>query len=352
MKLKHSTEQQVLLRILKGEIPSHLNNVNVDGLYNLFQRHRLFPIASEIIHLLDEKSRGRWKNTIQVHTIRSLHLTSILHKIVGAYKSKGIEAIPLKGPVLSQRLYGNTGSRHFVDLDILIRGEEIIPIIEIAKGLGLTLRFPKQDLLSNQWSYYFRYKKDIGLFWKEHGVFVELHTGIDNYELLDDTEENPLWEALSEQKMGSTHFHVMNHGSSFLYMAFHGAFHQYFRLFWLRDVAEALNSWELDHQKILSDARSLGIERLLGVTLLLTKEYFGIKIPDEYQGYFRSDYGIIQKLSHNCMKRIRGPEKLSFTGKLNRHYYMLLLKPGLHYKWNVIKSLYHRWYIAEFLGGH
>jgi hypothetical protein len=30
----------------------------------------------------------------------------------------------------------------------------------------------------------------------------------------------------------------------------------------------------------------------------------------------------------------------------------MLLKPGLKYRWTVFKSLFHRWYIRKFLGGH
>jgi len=352
MRLKNSTEHQVLLNILKGDIPSHLDDVNTDILYNLFQRHRLFPLASEIINLLDEKNREKWKNAIQVRTIKSLQLASNLKEVTGTFKAEGIESIPLKGPVLAQRLYGDIGSRHSVDLDLLVRAEQIERIIEIAKDLGYTLTFPNPGFSARRWNYYFRYKKEIGMHNRDQGIFLELHAGIDNHSLIRQSKEDLLWEGLSEQTVGDSHYLSMNEDHTFLYLTFHGGMHQFTRLFWLRDVAEALKRWSLDHQKILIKARSLGIERMLGMALVLAREYFNTGIPDDYHEYLKKDARAIRSLVQQCNYRILGPENPSFSARIRRQDYWLLLKPGLSHIWRLIKGLFHRWYIGKFLGGH
>jgi len=352
MRLKQSTEQQVLLNLLKGDLPTHLDGVDIDALFLLFQRHRLFPIASGIVELLDDKGKEKWKSTIQNLSLRTLRQTAVLDKIVNGFKEEGIEVIPLKGPVLSQHLYGNLNSRHSVDLDILILEEDIGRIVEISSKLGYTLRFPKQGYSNRKWNYYFKYKKDIGLANPEDRIFVELHTGIDNHELLNPEEELQLWTDLTKQKIGGTAFYCMNNESSFLYLAYHGGLHQYTRLFWLRDVAEALTRWALDHNKILVHARELGIIRLLGVSMELASEFFGSDIPPEYKPYLSKENKCIQRLFLVCKNRILGTETLSITGRINRQIYILSLKPGIYYKWAVIKSVIHRWYIGKFLGGH
>jgi len=352
MRLKKSTEQQVLLNILKGELPTHLDNVNVSELFNLFQRHRLFPMATGIIELLDEGSKKQWKNTIKAHTLRSLHYTSVLSNIITGFRNEGIEAIPLKGPILAHSLYGNIGDRHFWDLDILIRGKDITQITEFAEGLGYSLSYPKSGLSLRQWTYYFKYKKDIGLLNQDQQAFVELHTGIYYSDLLNQANEDLFLEDLTDIEVGGISFRSMNVSNTFLYLVFHGGIHMYFRLFWLRDVAEGLRRWDLDHERIFSDARNLGIERLLGVSLELCSHYFNSEIPKEYHPFCNKESRILLKLKQLCIQRIQGQEHLSFTGRLKRQWYIFSLKPGFLYKWAIVKSIFHRWYIGKFLGGH
>ena len=97
--LEISAEQQVLFKILKGDHSFHLDDVNPDRLFSLFQRHRLFPLASDIVNLLDEKEREKWKKAILTRTIRSLHHTSLLVSLISEFANEEIEAIPFKGPV-------------------------------------------------------------------------------------------------------------------------------------------------------------------------------------------------------------------------------------------------------------
>lgn len=352
MGLKQSNELQVLLNLLRGELPSHLKEVDVYQLFRLFQRHRLLPLASDIIELLDEPNRVKWKHTIQTLNLRSLHLSAELGKIITGFNKAGIKAIPLKGPVLAQSLFGNLGSRHSVDLDILIKGVEITRILEVAEGLGFVQTFPKSGLSSKQWDHYFRYKKEMGLTNANQSVFVELHQGIDNLNILNPSEKYLLFEDLSKQKIGGSEFYCMNFESSFLYLAFHGGLHQYRRLFWLRDITTALERWKLDHFKILADAKKLGMERLLGVSLLLASHYFNTEIPAVYQPYIKENKKILQRLRNFCMEQILGPENFSFSKRIARLLYILSLKPGIFYKCSVIRGIFHRWYLAKFLGGN
>ncbi len=345
-------EQKVLIELLCKKFINSLEELNIGQLFELFQRHKLFPIASEIIPLLEENEKKQWKNAIQNCTLGSMHLSSMLGVVIGDFRNEGIEAISLKGPVLAYSLYGDIGKRNFGDLDLLVQREDVERVIELANGIGYELIHPKQNLSQKRWNYYFKYKKDVGLANRDNGVFIELHIGIYYHELLKSSQEELLWQDLSEEVIGGTPVKCMNKDNTFLYLTYHGGQHQYSRLFWLRDVAEVIRRWELDHQKILENAKSLGIERLLGVSLELVKEFFDVEVPSDYVEYLEEDETRIQKLKQLCINRILGPEELNVMGKLRRHYYLLLLKSGIKYKWAVINSIFHRWYIRKFLGGH
>jgi hypothetical protein len=350
--LKITAEQKVLFKTLKGDSSIELGDANPDRLFNLFQRHRLFSETYNILQLLDEQNRVKWEKTIRTLTIRSLRHTSVLGSLVESYEKEGIKAIPLKGPLLAHSLYGNIGSRHFVDLDILIRGVEIERIIGIAEASGFSLKFPSPGLSLRQWDYYFKYKKDIGMYNKESGVFLELHTGIDSHKLISIDKGELLWKDLIEENIGGSRIWSMNNENNFLYLAFHGGIHRYARLFWLRDVAEAITRWKLNHELILENAKLLGIERLLGVSLELASQYFNVPIPEQYALYLEKDKKIISKLKNHCNSRILSHENLSVTGDLRKYHFLLELKSGIKHKCSVVTGIFNRWYIEKYLGGH
>ena len=342
-----SKEHQLLFDLLKGIPPKNLDGVDADALYLLFQRHRLFPIASVIMGLLDEQGITKWKKAVHSKTMKSLHHTVILGQIMDAYQKVGIQVYPLKGPVLAQTIYKSIGERHFRDLDIMKRGGDIHQVIDIAGDLGYELKSPKMGLTQKQWRYYLKHKKHIELFKKDIGVLVEIHTSIENHGLLtapdvDEFLRNPLIE-----KVGNASYPCLNRESTFLYLVIHGGLHQYRRLFWLRDVAEALKRWKLDHQRILTMAESIGIERLLGASLLLSQEYFDTDIPREYRKYLEENNNIINRLKRSSMYMIEGPEFPTFRGRLRLHFFTLRIKSGLYHKCKVIVETMHRVYIGK-----
>jgi len=337
-----SKEQEVLFNILKGDNPTSLDGIDTRILFDLFRRHRLFPMAPTLLPLLEEEERERWKKAIQFRTLRSMQQLTVLNKIINSLKELGIEAIPIKGPVLSQQLYGSIGARHFSDLDVLVPGVEISQIIENLETLGFSLKFPKPNTSVRQWKYYTRHKKHFGLYHEKNGVMLELHTSIDNPVLLNSNDVSHFLKKLEKWKVGGTIFHSMTNTYTFLYLTLHGGVHQYRRLFWLRDVAEAMNRWDIDHRDVLAISKKMGIEHILGVSLLLSKEYFNSDIPAVYSDYLKRNQRILQKLKHSSINMITGPEFPDMKRKLERHIFMLRLKASLHYKYRVISELIHR----------
>ncbi len=349
---KVSKEHQILFQTLKGDQFLLNEDINPDRLFSLYQRHRLFPLASGIIELLDEKERGKWKTAIQARIIKALHYTSVLSNIISEFNKKGIEAISLKGPVLVSSLYGDVGQRQFRDLDLLVRKENLTQAVKILKEKGFELFSPAAEFSERQWDYYYRYKYDITLINKGQGVIIELHTSIYYPRLFNASKENLLSENLMEIVVGGIAVKSMNRDNTLLYLAIHGGHHLFFRLFWLRDVAEVIKRWELDHAKILENAKQLEVERLLGVSLELAKEFFNVEIPEEYRSYLKEDAKCLKRLKRICTKAILGPEFSSFWGRMKRLFFFLSLRPGLRYKWKVVISFLHRWHINNVLGGH
>ena len=344
-----SKTHRVFLEILKGSIPSQLEGVDTNELFELFQRHRLFNLAPEILDQLDDNTRQKWKQTIQAKTLKSLHLTSILTGILQDFEKMGIDVMPLKGPVLAQTLYQDSGQRQFRDLDLYVARENIDVAINLLEKSGYEWLSPKRKFSHKQWKYYYRYKYDVGLINREQGVVIELHCGLYYPELFEVSKQDNFWREPEMIQMGQTSVTLMNRENTFLYLTIHGGHHLYFRLFWLRDVAEGLRRWDLDHKSIIDTAKELKVERLLMVSLLLANSFFGIEIPKDYKIHIARDDKRLNNLTRICTDAILGKELPAFKGKLERFYFYLNLQPGMNYRWLVLENLIHRWYIRRFM---
>jgi len=346
------SENKTLGHILKVVGRADLNGISNQVLLDFFHRHRLFAMTDDVfLGQFETKEHALWLDTKRKYVLRSIQLTQELVKIIKHLNTAEIEFVALKGPVLAHRLYGDIGERHFGDLDIVIKLDSINHVIHILGEIGYRMVYPKSGFSQNRWDYYFKYKRDVGLVHEDSGVVVELHVGVYRHELLRSVDEKLLWEGLDSKNIGGIDVPCMSLNNSFLYLLFHGGYHQYFRLFWLRDIAEALIKWNLDHKLILKNSLEMGIDRFVGVGLLLAEEFFMIPPPEEYDSYLSQYKSELKKLKLSCIDRINDPVEESYSMKLKRLKYQLGLKPGLNYKWSVFTSTVHRWYIRKFLGG-
>lgn len=346
--LKPTNEQQLLFNILKGAPPVSLEGVDTLILFDLFRRHRFFPLAPILLPLLEEGECERWKRAIRIGSVRTLGFISRLHEILETLHTEGIEVMPLKGPVLAQALYGDVSQRHMRDLDLLVAPGEMQRALRVLQESGYMLKIPGKELSARQWRTYLRHQYDVGLVHREQGSMLELHTRIAYPGLLGGVEHLITDDPESVEIAGRT-VRCMSREGTFLYLAIHGAHHLFFRLFWLRDLAEALNRWELDHARILYMARQMGIERMLGVGLRLTGSVFGNSIPAEYQPLLKENDIILNNMEKRCRRAILNPRFSGWKSRLNVLHFYMNLKPGWRYKWGTLKAVFHRWYIRKFL---
>ena len=339
-----------MFRLLRGEFTSLPEGTDPDRLLQLLQRHRLMPLSAPVREQLPEEQQEQWKMLLQQKTLQSLKISAETAHLIQALKREGIVAIPLKGSVLAHTLYGDVGLRHFNDIDLLIDRADLEQTAEVLSGLGYRQLYPC-SLSPRQERVYTRYKKDAGFFNREQRLFIELHYGIYVHELLRRADEPAIRDATEKVELHNEEIVVFDRATTFIYLVYHGCLHQFFRLFWLRDVAEALQRWELDHAAILEKMRSLGLERMAGIAMLLAERWFAVQVPDPFRKVI-SEEPAVQRLVESCQQRILGPEQESFSMKFRRHRYLLGLKPGLKYKWAVLWSIFQRWRIRKFMGGH
>lgn len=320
----------------------------------LHERHRIhLPLSHLHAHSPEEQHAiDKLKVAQQENSARALYLLQSLISLLRLFGEKKVWALPLKGPVLAQELYGDPGMRSSIDLDFLIRGDDFQRALGILKDQGFKLINPQRCSSTRQWQRYFAYKKDVRLRRDSDALLVEMHLDLYYPDLYARTKAPLLWEHTLERPFHGQVIQVMDSHQELLYLAIHGASHQYFRLFWLRDFAVALKQWQLDHQSVLELAERIGTVRLLLLSLKLSQDFYGTGIPGEYEMPLRKDRKVLQKLCRWSHRRILGNEKLGWRAKVERHLFFLSLRRGMSYKVRYVWNIYMRWHIRRFLGGH
>jgi hypothetical protein len=76
---------------------------------------------------------------------------------------------------------------------------------------------------------------------------------------------------------------------SLLVLCLHAAKHLWTRLIWLADIAETLRIQTIDYALVFSQARALGIARILDVSFWLVKNVLRVEIPKPAEEMIAAD---------------------------------------------------------------
>jgi hypothetical protein len=347
--LKLSSEELFLQNFLRGSTSGDLEKLEQRSLFRLFRRHRLIHLSGELTQYLDPDIKTDWEQAIQRAKIKSLLQLSALDQLMKSFCDEGIGAIPLKGPVMAHQIYGDLKQRYSRDLDLLVNPDKIHRAMEVAREQGYELHKPGRELSKKEWTQYFRYQYDVGMYNAKLQVYLELHTRLLYPDMFTSEEEQSFTSDLTNVRIAGTDVKAMDQHSTLLYLVIHGAHHLYFRLFWLRDVAEAFKRWDLDHLAILSRARQLRIERILGTSLLLIQRYFDVPVPEVYTEYLIKERKWLNRMERYAVSAIHGPGIPTLRGRIRRLSYFLIWRHGLKHRSETLSNMIHRWLIRHFI---
>jgi len=359
--MKPTIEQQVLLELLKGELEELPAGFDAGLFLQLLRRHKLLPLAVKVLGMVDEKTKTAWKEVLHGWVFRSAILFNELKQVIRILEKQQIRVISLKGPTLSHLLYQNPHGRFYSDLDLVLHPGELTKAVMALSETGYTLKRPSIDLSDDQWRTYFENLNDVGLVNREKRVYIELHRGIYVPGLLEQEAEKLFLDLTTEYEINGFRFNSLRPASYFLYLCFHGAKHMYFRLCWLRDVAEFLRRDDLDVNEVVTLARDLEMEKVVRISLALANRYFGIAIPPGFGPVVnRLDHpGIMLGLADRIIlgpgrtrlfkdvlyiggrrKTRRGIDRARFSHWLSRNLFLFLLRNSARDRFSYIYRIF------------
>lgn len=177
----------------------------------LLQRPETAPAAADSLRTVERKA-----------AVGALYWTSELRQLLAAFARADIKAVPLKGPFLGERLYGDSALRVNHDLDILVERQAIAQAENVLAAMGFRPGAPD----------------DYHRPWYRGATTVEVHHDVDNPLAFDfDTagalgralpatfHKEPCWKFAPEDEL--------------LFLCLHGVRHRFERLSLVQDLALA-----------------------------------------------------------------------------------------------------------------
>jgi Uncharacterised nucleotidyltransferase len=256
------------------------------------------------------------KKTCRANTVRCLYLTAELLRLLELFRSKGIEAVTYKGPVLAAQAYGDVALREFEDVDIVLRQRDLPAAHEVVVALGYKPKFEwilspgaSASLVPGEYNY-----RDI-----ERRAMIEMHTELTlrHYPVppnLDEFFRNTLQVRLADRD-------VPTFAPEYLLpmLCIHGSKDFWERLSWIADVSELIQACPgLDWNKTLRIARSLRATRILHLGLTLAETLLEAELPSEIAAAVQAD-GMAKELAREIAQRhlLRTFQTLDAAGRFN-----------------------------------
>jgi len=279
----------------------------------LADHHRVFPAVYAAVE--NRSDVPAWiRNELEVrfkrHARQTLRLSAETAGILRKFRDSGIDAMPHKGAVQAQRLFGDPAMRQFGDLDFLVREADVararIALEELGYQQNLTLS-PRQE------NEYLRAGNEYVFGCDQGKNLVELQWQIlpRFYSVPFDMEA--LFSRSVETEFEAERVRVLRNEDLMMVLCAHAAKHRWEHLGMVRDIAR-LASFDLDWEWIDAEARRLGILRIVTVSLLLVRNLLRRELPQRLRIGKDSQ---CEKLADTAELRLRAgsysnPESLSY----------------------------------------
>ncbi|HEY2544904.1 MAG TPA: nucleotidyltransferase family protein [Candidatus Acidoferrum sp.] len=241
---------------------------------------RLANYDENSIPLENQESLRSWR---RAHTLFTMNLAVEMIRLFDSFGAAGVEALVIKGPVLSARCYGDPGLRQYGDLDLIVRDKDILRSTELMIALGYEPSVPLTAIQAKKipGEYVFRQSNS--------KLLVEFHT---QRTFRYHPRALPVEELFKTQALVNIDTHeipALPPEDELVLICIHGAKHFWEQLSYIADVAAFVSNQELDWTRVERAASEVCGERMLHVGLRLAAEVLGAPLPEKIAALVASD---------------------------------------------------------------
>lgn len=246
-----------------------------DELFRISTAHGILPLVDRNLGpvrdaLLNADTRECWRGAVAAATLAGLQMHRELQRLQRILADAGIPVVPLKGPALADRLYGDSALRVSADLDLLIPLEKLDAASALLKKEGWHPDFDPKRMAS---------LTDTRVRWN-HGTFTHNQRG-----WIVEVHWQLFITWLGRRSMPLTANDWLNADRSdneelLLYLCLHGTKHWWRQLKWVVDIDRCVRlAHGLDWERLSRVAGARGCQRALDLGLWLACEFCGLQLP-------------------------------------------------------------------------
>jgi len=252
-----------------------------DALVELATEHGVIGIvATRLLALNDDAVpavvREKLQTRLRAQHLFTLSMAAELFRLLEDFERAGIEALLVKGPLISVLAYGDPAIRSYVDLDLIVRDRDILAATRHMIAMGFAAKVPERAILAGKVPGEYVFRRT------DTQCVIELHT---ERTLRYYPRFMPIEDLYSRQARVPIDGHdvpVLSLEDELVSNCIHGAKHFWERLIWVADItAMGVRHPELDWRKARQAAQDVGAERMLRVGLQLGASVFGVQPPSE-----------------------------------------------------------------------
>lgn len=246
------------------------------GVYSPFHR----AVIKHASDLIDEEMSEALDYLDDGIKIKNEGMTAELLRVISLLEAEGIDVLSFKGPVLAQMLYGDIALRQYVDLDLLIKKEDIEKIESLLISEGYIAALELTPVQKEVWK---KTRHDLGFKHHEKSIKLEVH-----WALLDDDYPvsislSDVWKYPEKVRISDQNLNTFSSEELFSYLCVHGSKHLWERLAWIKDIDVFIRTKEIAWESLIKKAESSRLEMMIELGLSLSSLLFKTPLPQEIE---------------------------------------------------------------------
>src|SRR5687767_1814487 len=277
----------------------------------LARRHAIVPLVYKQLkhHVPPEKLQQFKKHSLE-NSARNVVLTAELCRLIKLFSDEGIEAVPYKGPILALFAYDDLALRRFVDLDVIVKKQDVARARDLLLADNYALSKPltneQQDLL-------LRTQNNLQFTKDNRRLIVELHWEVAPHLFASTVQSEILWQHLVSFNLNGTTVQTLSADDLLFSLCVHGSRHLWERLGWICDVAELISRRNLNWTALLDRAARADGERMFLLGLHLADKLLNAPLPPEVKRRCAADKRL-ESLAADIVEHLfNGPEHIPAT---------------------------------------
>jgi len=254
-----------------------------DLLLELAEEHGVLGLLSKrLAPALHERvppvAREKLQARMRSQQLFVLGLTADLFEVLEEFDRNTIEAILVKGPIVSLLAYGDPATRNYADLDLLVRHRQILAATQGMQRLGYEADVPENAIEAGKIPGEYVFKR------AGRPQLIELHTEPTFRYYPKPMRIEEMYSRRRMVKLDGREIPALSVEDELLLNCIHGGKHFWERLMWIADIALIVGrNRELSWDNVFKAAEEVGAERMLCVGVWLAKQLLGANLPAEVQ---------------------------------------------------------------------